>query len=350
MPRRITDLTDEQRAAIPDHVATWVAYGQTTERPDWAAIDAAIQECYQHAGIPWHGNIVRVPSPFVGALAAPIADLMIRRTAVGDAVRGAVHGAVDVAVGDAVGDAVRGAVGDREIIEAVRDGWWRYCGGQWWANWQAWTAYFRDVCGLELDGDLWDRDRAYATAQSAGWWWPYRHFVVISDRPTELHLEQIRETGWGSHQLHRADGPAITWSDGTGLWFWHGLRVPRELIEEPAESWTVERILRLDNTEIRRAAIERIGWDRLEAQLGEPVATAPDPANAPHELRLYDVPHELFEERVRLVTMTNASPDKDGTVRRYGETVPADIEDPVAASAWGWDLPVDTYRALERAT
>lgn len=72
----------------------------------------------------------------------------------------------------------------------------------------AFTSFFREVCDLKLVGDLWDRARAFqATRESAGWWWAHRRFVMVSERPTEIHLEQ----------LDLEDGPVISWPDGWGI-------------------------------------------------------------------------------------------------------------------------------------
>lgn len=333
MPTRITRLTDEQKAAIPDHVRKWIDIGRCTDEADWATFESAAAACYRHAGLTWHGRVVRVGSPLALSLAAPIAAHLLapRDGAVVGAVRDAVHGAVD--------DAVHGAVG-----RAVVGAWWRYLGGQWWTAWQARTAYYRDVCGLDLPGDLWDRDRAYAAAQcAAGWWWPHREWVMVCDRPRELHLEQVGPAGWGSHRLHRADGPAISWRDGWGLHFWHGTRVPADLIE--GDGWTPERILREPNVEIRRCAIERIGWDRFVTQAGlTPVATAPDPGNPGAAVDLYDLPEQIFEEPVRLAVVRNGTLELDGSWRHFGLTVPASISDPVAAAAWSYDDPESPVR------
>jgi hypothetical protein len=251
-----------------------------------------------------------------------------------------------------VRDAVRGAV-RKGIYDTITRAWHYRLWGNLWTYWQSSNTFFREVCDLELDGDVWDRSRAYEdTAKAAGWWWPHKEFVMVCDRPAVLHVEQVGPRGWGSHRLHCEDGPAIAWRDGYAHYYWHGVRVPAAVVEEPREAWTVDRLIRdLDNSEVRRVAIERVGWDVLESQLGEPVAVAADPANWPHELKLYDLPDDLFEEPVRLVCMTNASPDKDGTrTRRYGETVPAGIADPVAAQAWAWDVDPSVYRQLQRAT
>ena len=44
--------------------------------------------------------------------------------------------------------------------------------------------------------------------------------------------------------------------------------------------------------------------------------------------------------------MVNASPDLDGSLRRYGLTVPATLDHAGEAIAWTFDLTWDEYRAL----
>lgn len=402
---RITSLTDDQKSQMAPFAQEWIARGHRT-RPltedEWQVWEDGVRACYGYAGKSFPGVVVRVPSPLVGAFAAPIAAHVIAqlrnrdveagavggavhgafygavgavRDAVGgavgdavdDAVHWAVHGAVDGAVGeavrgavreavdavrgavDAVGGAVDDAVGEavRGAVEAVGELWSSRFGGIHWAAWwNAYPAYFRDICGLELPGDLWDRSRAFDAAQSAGWWWPFTDFVMVCDAPTTLHLEQVAPTGWGSHRLHCEDGPAVAWP-GWGLHFWHGTRVPEWVITDP----TPQRIAGEENSEIRRCAIESLGWDRyIEAAGLTLVGSCPDPGNAPHSLALYDVPEDIYGTPVRVLLMTNGSPDRSGAVRRYGETVPADINDPLAAAAWQYEMPVAEYAQLVRRT
>lgn len=186
--------------------------------------------------------------------------------------------------------------------------------------------------------------------KNAGWWWPHRGFVVLTDRPATLN----DEVGWDPsaplrRRLHNDTGPSVTYRDGWATWHWHGVLVPEWVITNP----TIDAIRREENTEIRRCAIEHIGWDTyLNALDVRPVDTQPDPGNPGHNLRLYDLPDEaqLYDERVRLVVMDNASRDRDGTRRTFAETVPADIPNAVAAQAWAFDVDEPTYRALARAT
>jgi hypothetical protein len=243
------------------------------------------------------------------------------------------------------------------LVDSITNSWYRYMGGQFWVGygWSwggAWTSFFRDVCGLELDGDLWDRARAYeATMESACWWWPHRRFVMIVERPLEIHRELADPAvlrGWGSHRLHREDGPAVVWPDGWGVYSVHGTRVPADLIEQ---GWSVDRILSEPNAEVRRVAIDLMGWDRFIddaglMQVGESVA---DPGNPGQMLALYDVPRRIYDADVRVLLCTNATEERDGSRHRFGLTVPASIDDPIAAAGWTFGLNPSEYRQLERA-
>jgi hypothetical protein len=112
----------------------------------------------------------------------------------------------------------------------------------------------------------------------------------------------------------------------------------------------VERIHRHGNSEVRRAAIDRMGWLTYISAAGlRLVASAPDPANPPHHLELYEDPGGRLGD-ARVLVMTNASPHRSGRLLRYAETVPAAIDDPVKAAAWQFDCPVWLYRQLNRRT
>lgn len=226
-------------------------------------------------------------------------------------------------------DAVSGRV--REVEAVHSDGelaallWWRRHGG---------VALPRGLgAGLE----------AFADA-SRVWWWAHPDFVIACEPPVEMHLERA-ETG--TVRPHRDDGPAIRWSDGAGFCFWHGVQVPASLM---AGLWNVETIHLHPNSEVRRAAIERMGWLAYIRQAGlRVVASVPDPGNPPHELVLYEDPRGRLGD-ARVLVMTNGSPDRSGEIRRYAEAVPGDIDDPVTAAAWQYGCPVEVYRGLQRRT
>ena len=178
-------------------------------------------------------------------------------------------------------------------------------------------------------------------ARNAGWWWPMRDTVILTDRPDTLHRDP-------QGRLHCETGPALRYRDGWAIHAIHGVRVPADLIDT---GWDVARILEEGNAEVRRAAIELTGWEHFISDSGLTlVASAPDPGNPPHELELYDLPdrlRDMYDDQARILLCTNGSVEPDGTRRRYGLPVPAHHDDPVAAAAdlYGW--PVEAYRRLE---
>jgi hypothetical protein len=297
-----------------------------------------------------------------GAVGDAVDDAV--RGAVGDAVDDAVHGAVggavdgavDGAVGDAVGDAVDGAVRGaeaKELLNYIRDNFYKTMGGRtgngyyytgpWW---ESYAAFFRDVAELELPGDLWDRSRALEQADTAGWWWPFKDFIIVCDVPTVMNLEQVAPQGWGSHRLHCDDGPAIAWADGFGLYYWHGRKVPAWAIESP----TPELILAEKNTEVRRCAIESLGWPEfIEAAGLRMVGEAQqDPGNPGQDITLYDVPTEIYGDPVRVLVATNGTVERDGSRHTFGLTVPVNMTTPLEAAAWGYGLTADQYATAQR--
>ncbi len=174
-----------------------------------------------------------------------------------------------------------------------------------------------------------------------GWWWALNDVAVLTRPPVALHKDR-------DGLLHSEDGPAMQYGDGFSIYAWHNTLVPADLIEF---GWNPERIMNEPNTEVRRCAIERLGWDAYIEQAGlTPYASAPDPGNHGHDLQLYDIPNRLISDvalRRRLLLCTNGSIERDGTRRRYGLLVPDRHKDPVAAAAELYGVPVEVYRDLE---
>jgi hypothetical protein len=184
-------------------------------------------------------------------------------------------------------------------------------------------------------------------ARSTGWWWPGEGRCVMAERPTEIHTEPLPDALYGEVRLHRDEGPAVRFADGTQVHVLHGTYVPTWVVTDP----TVERIHAERNVEVRRSAIERIGWGTyIEQARLQHIAAADDPGNPGCELHLYDVPRELWRRPARLLLVVNGSVEPDGSHRRYGLSVPAHFDDPVSAAGWTYGLSGEHYARLDRRT
>jgi hypothetical protein len=184
------------------------------------------------------------------------------------------------------------------------------------------------------------RDALAAVLRETGWFIPMRGAAVISDRPGRLELD-------AQPRLHSADGMAVAWRDGCGFYYWHGRLVPEWVVRRP----TVAAISAERNVEIRRCAIESLGWESFVAETAAAlIGTAADPGNPGQDLSLYEIPERLWGSPANLLVAVNGTTERDGTRRRYGLTTPAEIRDPVAAAAWTYQLTKDEYAACQRRT
>ena len=361
-------LTDQQiadPAAVRDE---WMRVAMSTERCDRPAAEAAVAALYAAAGFP-EPRCIWMDSPIEGLVAASVLQLGDQlgdqlggrlwgqlRGQLGDQLWGQLWGQLRGQLRGQLGGQLRGQLRDqlggqlRGQLRGQLWGLWGQLGGQLWGLWgQLWgqldpwgDAYW---CALYT--------RAYAIAnitspqlaaltqaiQSLGWWWPYRDTAILTDRPTAIHRDQ-------QGRLHHDTGPALTWADGAALHSWHGLTVPPDFW-----TWDISQALAQSNTELRRAGIERLGWDTLTDRLTL-IDTADDPGNPGQTLRLYDLGDlaDLYEEPARILICSNASLDKGGHRRRFGLPVPARHTDAVEAAADLFNITANQYRSLIRAT
>ncbi|MFI0349968.1 DUF6745 domain-containing protein [Actinomadura sp. 9N407] len=197
--------------------------------------------------------------------------------------------------------------------------------------------------GLPETGELQARMRM---APAIGWWWALNDIALVTPPPAEVHTNS-----WG--RLHREDGPAVRFQDGFAHHCWHGHLVPPDLIEP---GWSAADIADASDDELqaraarqlgsasyaatlpaervvsnlRRCALERLGWHRFAAETPLERVAGPeaDPDDPGSELTLYEVPATVFGRTARVVL-------RSGDARHGTEVlVPADATDPVAAADW----------------
>jgi hypothetical protein len=67
---------------------------------------------------------------------------------------------------------------------------------------------------------------AWEVARSSGMWWPFENVAILSDRPSDIHVNERK-------LLQRGDGPAATYRDGWLVYAWNGKAVPDKWILQP---------------------------------------------------------------------------------------------------------------------
>jgi hypothetical protein len=394
---KVEDLSPAQWEEVFRLRGEWLAAGMCCDPADRDAAEVAITRMYRliHKGAP---RFVWVDSPATAVLAiwllAREADTSLQaalRVSLTDSLWGSLGRSLRVSLGRSLGDSLRvslrvslwgslagslagslrGSLEDSlwgSLADSLEDSLWgslwgslrsslpdflvtqlrEYFAGQHETYWVA----FYDVprrLGIttytRYDNELLD---LWATlARSCGWWLPFTNICVISGRPSAIRTETW-DTRRGTIRLHCADGPALTFPDGWPVYAWHGRRVPAWVIEDP----TPEKIAAERNTEIRRCAIESLGWAQFITAAGLTPSgdPEPDPGNPGQRLELYDVPERIWGTPVRVLLCTNGSPERDGTRRKYGLTVPATISGPLEAAAWTAGLAKNQYARMTRRT
>ncbi|MFI9387274.1 DUF6745 domain-containing protein [Kutzneria sp. NPDC052558] len=334
----------------------WLAHGLSTAGADRSAAEEAITGLYALLGEP-PPEFVWIPSPgAIGDVLEPspvllrsdgpwplesrLASLvsLMRQRLDGPLTRYEVS-LVDNAVRKRLGESVRRAVAYR-IREELTAGYGLHWYGQQDADWVAYYQVFHQVCGVPFARRHIEQLELWATiARSCGWWWPRDGRCVISERPLAIRTETVDN----QLRLHDRAGPAVVFPDGWSVHCWHGTRVPAWAVRNP----TVEAIAAERNIEIRRCAIENLGWPTYIEQAGlKLLAQAPDPGNHGSELRLY----EDWSDRNRILLAVNGSVERDGTRRWYGLRVPPWLSDPVDAAGWSYGLTGAQYSRLLRRT
>jgi len=135
--------------------------------------------------------------------------------------------------------------------------------------------------------------------------------------------------------LHCEDGLALGYPDGWGVYAWHGVRVPGDIITTPA-SITAARIEQEKNVEVRRVMVERMGYDRYILESGAKVIHS-DETGVLYQKEFED------DEALTLVHVINRSAEPDGTFKKYMLRVPPDVKTAREAVAWTGYMTADEY-------
>jgi len=244
------------------------------------------------------------------------------------------------------------------LFRTIQNSWHSCFGGRTWTGGWCYglanATFYRDVVGLDLPGDTWDRNRAYEDMMAAGWIWPHREFAIVCEPPTEIHREPQR--GHAVRRLHRADGPAVRWGDGVGAYFIHGVYVasPEWIID--SSELTVTRVQGEENAEVRRVMIDRYGADRYLRDAGASLVSEDDygrlwrlplPGDEPIvmvEVRDATPIHELGAGAT--IERIEASLRGEPSFKRYWLRCPPSTATPLEAVAWAADMTPAEYARI----
>lgn len=324
MTDRIEKLTPEQEAMIPVVRDEWIAHGICTQPANKElAVDGA-RSAYQSADLAPPLAYVWFSSPLQGAVAAAILEKVDEKKLTRrleplevwkmDELEASLPKLKDdvLAVARSLSSQLEATYGfcTDEVFQAARSvsksdisNQLYRCGyGQHDAGWLSFYDFFAR-CGLDVAKKL---DGLGQIAKNSGWFWPFEQVCVLTDRPSQLHLDD-------RNRLHSESTPAIEYRDGYSVYCWHGIRVAKHVIMDPA-SITVAEIESEENTEVRRVMIDRFGMERFIAE-GNFITAHSDTDQYGRNRRLLE--KDLPGRKIVLLSCTNSSPEPDGHYKTY---------------------------------
>lgn len=142
-----------------------------------------------------------------------------------------------------------------------------------------------------------------------------------------------------AYQLHGDGVAALSWRDGTSLYFHHGVAIPSKLIENPEEI-TREEIIAENNAEVRRCYQEILGSERFGKLLGLTQIDAQKDRFG-HEIALYKTKDrdKFANDHIFFAQVICPS-----TLRQYFLCVPPTIKTAREAVAWTFGKSVEEYK------
>ena len=148
--------------------------------------------------------------------------------------------------------------------------------------------------------------------------------------------QEVRRNAAG--QWHAEEGPALRW-EGGALYYWHGVPVPEQLIENP-ETVTRAEVMQERNAEVRRCYQERLGAERFSElfDLQEVDADTDLQGRRQQLLRTAHV-DDIAGEPLQFARVTCPT-----TQRIYYLCVPPHLENVWAAVAWTFGKEAAAYR------
>ena len=167
----------------------------------------------------------------------------------------------------------------------------------------------------------------------------HKDFCIVSDRPEFIHQDE-------QNRPHSDTGPFCRWRDGWSLYYVHGVKVTRQIVEAP-ETLTIEQIRGEENAEVRRVMLDRFGWDRYlqgsDAELVDEVHEPPFPGLLDAKLWRCEIPGD---EDLCMLDVLNSTVEADGERHRFMIRVPPDMVSAHAAAAWTFGMDADEYLPL----
>lgn len=122
--------------------------------------------------------------------------------------------------------------------------------------------YMAEVLGVQYDCIT--AYEALRNILNFGNLYPLDDICVVTRKPVEVHMN-------AQDQYHCETGMAVRYADGYGIYMLNGVSVPGWLVETPWEKLDPLEFAKIQNVEVRREFVRKLGVERLIQKLGAKV-------------------------------------------------------------------------------
>ena len=205
--------------------------------------------------------------------------------------------------------------------------------GQHNASWLLGFDFSENVFGLSKESK---KIRGFIQhAQHAGWALAQEDTIFQCERHNTFLQDNEK-------RIHCSSGPAIQFPDNYSIYAWHGVKIPKDFIEEK-EGISAEKISGENNTELRRILFEIIGWEKGISLFNPKVIHRDTSLGLKRELLEIKVKGETY----RAIVMENGTMEH-GVRRKFFEGVPSNISTCHDAIAWQYSIPAIGFKEKVR--
>ena len=236
--KKITELTDEQKAKMPEYVEKWIKIGTDTSRLDPIDTEKIVKNIRSLIDMEPDVPCLIVDNPLE---AWAMSYLSLKQ---------------EVAVDDLHSEMVSIFNGNPKKYDVPRCEL-PWMTGSFFASTFAFYDFMIEELGVELEKELWTKYKIWEASCHLGCVYPLDGCTIVSQKPKTLHLE--------AGKLHKDGEPALTY-DGLGgldIWSLNGVEVPEWVAKTPAQDLTLDDYSKLDNADIKAEFVRKVGIERF---------------------------------------------------------------------------------------
>ena len=245
----------------------------------------------------------------------------------------ALEATVSIQVPDDVKDAIRKKLLEKPLKQQLANihkeeslsSYWLYC---WYVTYK-----FAKSIGVQFDEKTYRLFEDFSV--NVKYCLPYKDIIFVSRNPVEIH--------WKERQLHNEKGMAVKYKDGFGWYSLNGVSVPGWLVEQKDTEIDPARIRDIQNAEIRREFVRKVGYDRIYHKLGGKVIDKKEMVifngeeEFPHVYELIELNVEESGQGWRFLSMLNPSLSTPDNPVMHVEGVSNDCD--TFEDAWNFRKP-----------